>query len=52
VVEIPWPRQLLRRILSGVGEPYIVVRLGYVDATERLPATPRRSPGETIQVDE
>jgi hypothetical protein len=52
VVEMAWPRELLRRLLAGIGEPYIVVRLGYVDSDETLPATPRRSAAETIRVEE
>jgi hypothetical protein len=51
-VEVAWPRYLLRELLSGVGEPYVVVRLGYVGPGETLPATPRRAATETITVDE
>ena len=47
-VEVAWPRYLLRELLSDVGEPFVVVRLGYVDADRLLPATPRRSASETI----
>lgn len=51
-VEIAWPRRLLRRLLSDIGEPYLVVRLGYVDSDEVLPVSPRREVRETIQIDE
>jgi hypothetical protein len=51
-VEIAWPRRLLRRLLSEIGEPYLVVRLGYVDSDEVLPVSPRREVRETIQIDE
>ncbi|HEX5205219.1 MAG TPA: nitroreductase [Actinoplanes sp.] len=51
-VEVAWPRRLLRRLLSDVGEPYLVVRLGYVDSDEVLPVSPRRDVRETIQIDE
>lgn len=51
-VEIAWPRRLLRRLLSDIGEPYLVVRLGYVDSAEVLPVSPRREARETIQIDE
>jgi hypothetical protein len=51
-VEIAWPRMLLRRLLSGIGEPYLIVRLGYADAAESLPATPRRTAAEVIQVED
>jgi hypothetical protein len=49
-VEVAWPRYLLRELLSDVGEPYVVVRLGYVGSSEGLPATPRRAATETITV--
>jgi hypothetical protein len=51
-VEVAWPRYLLRELLSDVGEPYVVVRLGYVRSGEHLPATPRRAPTDTIKFDE
>ncbi|HET6529452.1 MAG TPA: nitroreductase [Actinoplanes sp.] len=51
-VEIAWPRMLLRRLLSSIGEPYLIVRLGYADTTEPLPATPRRTAAEVIQVED
>jgi hypothetical protein len=51
-VEVAWPRRLLSRLLSGVGEPYLVVRLGYVEATEPVPPTPRRPPTDVIQIEE
>ena len=50
-VEVAWPRYLLRDLLSDVGEPYVVVRLGYLTSGEPLPATPRRSATETITVE-
>jgi hypothetical protein len=45
-VESPATRQVLHRILSGLGYPYIALRLGIADAT--LPATARtpRLPAE------
>jgi hypothetical protein len=52
VVEVAWPRHLLRRILSGIGEPYLIVRLGYVDSPEVLPVTPRRPAAEVIRIDD
>jgi nitroreductase len=51
VVEVAWPRHLLRRLLAGIGEPYIVVRLGYAESAETVPATPRRSAAETIRIE-
>ncbi|RSM49360.1 nitroreductase [Actinoplanes sp. ATCC 53533] len=50
-IEVEWPRRLLRDLLAEVGEPYLIVRLGYSDAAVPLPAAPRRHPGDVIQVD-
>jgi nitroreductase len=50
-IEVDWPRQLLRGLLSDVGEPYLVVRLGYVEATEPLPAAPRRAADDVISIE-
>jgi nitroreductase len=49
-VEVTWPRHLLRYLLSGQGEPYVVVRLGFADDTEPLPPVPRRNAAEVIDV--
>jgi hypothetical protein len=54
-VEVEWPRHLLRTILADVGEPYLVVRLGYLpvgDAAsgEDLPPVPRRDPRDVITI--
>jgi nitroreductase len=51
-VEVAWPRQLLRRMLPGGGEPFLIVRLGYADTDEVLPVSPRRAARDVIQVDE
>ena len=51
-VEVDWPRRLLRDLLAGVGEPYLVVRLGYGASAERLPPAPRRDPADAIEFDE
>jgi hypothetical protein len=50
-VEVAWPRRLLRDLLSGVGEPYVVVRLGFVESGEPLPAAPRREPADVITIE-
>ena len=50
-VEVAWPRRLLRDLLSGVGEPYVVVRLGFVESGEPLPAAPRRDPADVITIE-
>lgn len=49
-IEVQWPRHLVRGLLAGVGEPYLVVRLGYPDTTEELPPAPRRESAEVIEV--
>jgi hypothetical protein len=51
-VEAAWPRHLLHGLLSGIGEPYIAVRLGYLPDGASLPATPRRAPTDTIVFDD
>jgi hypothetical protein len=51
-VEVAWPRRLLRGMLSSIGEPYLIVRLGYVDSPEILPVTPRRPVDEVIRIDD
>jgi nitroreductase len=48
-IELEWPRRLLRDLLAGVGEPYLVVRLGYSDTTEQLPPAPRRDADDVIE---
>ena len=50
-VEVTWPRHLLRHLVSGLGEPYVVVRVGYAATAEPLPPTPRRDPAEAIEID-
>ncbi|MEV7629523.1 nitroreductase [Actinoplanes sp. NPDC089786] len=47
-VEVTWPRRLLRGLLSDLGEPYLVVRLGYPVSRVPLPPVPRRDAAETI----
>ncbi|MBU2669943.1 nitroreductase [Actinoplanes bogorensis] len=42
-VEVEWPRVLVRGLIAGLGEPFVVVRLGYADATTPLPPRPRRT---------
>jgi len=51
-VEVSWPRHLLQTLLSDIGEPYLVVRLGYPVAHEPLPPSPRRNAAETITIEE
>lgn len=51
-VEVAWPRRLLSRLLSGVGEPFLIVRLGYVEAADAVPPSPRRAPSDVIQIED
>lgn len=50
-VEVTWPRLLLRDLLSGLGEPYVAVRLGYPVSGQPVPASPRRFPADAITVE-
>jgi hypothetical protein len=47
-VEVPQTRQALRRLLGGVGEPYLVLRIGVGHADEAGPAHSPRLPAEQV----
>jgi hypothetical protein len=49
-VEVSWPHHLLRGLLADIGEPYLVVRLGYPDNEGPLPPAPRRDPRDAITI--
>lgn len=49
-IELAWPRRMMRELLAGVGEPYLVVRVGWGPGDE-LPPAPRRTPADVIEVD-
>jgi nitroreductase len=49
-IEVAWSRHLLRTLLADVGEPYLVVRMGYTPDREPVPAAPRRAPDDVITV--
>jgi len=49
-VEVEWPRTLLRGLIAGIGDPYLVVRLGYRTDSEPLPPAPRRNPRDVITI--
>ncbi|SBT39202.1 Acg family FMN-binding oxidoreductase [Micromonospora auratinigra] len=49
-IELAWPRRMMRDLLAGIGEPYLVVRVGWGPA-EELPPAPRRAPTDVIEVD-
>jgi nitroreductase len=49
-VEVAATRQALRRLLSGLGEPYLVLRLGHADPDHpAAPHTPRLPAEQTIE---
>ena len=47
-VEVPYTRQTLRRLLAGLGEPYLVLRLGRADPTQPAGPHPPRLDAEQI----
>jgi len=50
-VEVPGTRQALRRMLSGVGEPYLVLRLGVADPEHAGPPhTPRLPADQVVEI--
>ena len=50
-VEVETTRQLLRRILSKLGDPFLVVRLGLADPDQAgPPRTPRLPAAQTVEV--
>ncbi|WP_435055118.1 Acg family FMN-binding oxidoreductase [Micromonospora aurantiaca (nom. illeg.)] len=48
-VELAWPRRMMRDLLAGIGDPYLVVRVGWGPDAE-LPPAPRRAPADVIEV--
>lgn len=50
-VEVSWSQHLLRGLLSDLGEPYLVVRLGYPLVKTPLPVAPRRDAAEVITIE-
>ncbi|MFJ8578271.1 Acg family FMN-binding oxidoreductase [Micromonospora sp. NPDC093277] len=49
-IELAWPRRMMRDLLAGVGEPYLVVRVGWGPDAD-LPPVPRRTPTDVIEID-
>jgi nitroreductase len=49
LIEVVRSRLLLRDLLSGIGYPQMVVRIGVPDAAGRSASTPRRSPDGVIE---
>ncbi|WP_405093868.1 nitroreductase [Micromonospora sp. NBC_01392] len=48
-IELAWPRRMMRDLLAGIGEPYLVVRVGWGPDAD-LPPAPRRAPADVIEV--
>jgi nitroreductase len=51
VVEVPSSRQAMTRMLSGVGNPYLAMRLGYPDRAIPMPPLTPRLPASAITED-
>jgi nitroreductase len=50
-MEVPATRTILRRLLTGLGHPYLVLRLGLADPDHPgPPATPRLAPAQTVEI--
>jgi hypothetical protein len=48
VVEVGGTRERVRRLLSGLGHPYLVLRLGFAAGPGTVPETPRRDIAEVV----
>ncbi|WP_433318711.1 Acg family FMN-binding oxidoreductase [Micromonospora chersina] len=48
-IEVAWPRRMMRDLLAGIGDPYLVVRVGW-GPDDDLPSAPRRTPADVIEV--
>jgi hypothetical protein len=51
VAEVAGTRELLRGMLSGIGYPFLVLRIGVAEPTTGVPATPRRDAADVIDID-
>jgi nitroreductase len=49
LVEVALTRQRLRRILAGIGEPMMVLRIGVTESETGVPTAPRRTPEDAIE---
>ncbi|HEX6074097.1 MAG TPA: nitroreductase [Micromonosporaceae bacterium] len=50
VIEVPAARAVLHQVLSGMGCPYLLVRIGLPAEDGELPGTPRRPVDESIEL--
>ncbi len=46
--EVPATREVMKRLVAGVGHPYLVLRLGTIDPANGAPETAPRQPAEQI----
>jgi hypothetical protein len=49
VLEVEHPRDLVRGLLPGLSNPYVVIRCGYPPIGADLPAVPRRAVAEVLR---
>jgi nitroreductase len=49
-VEVDRPRHLVRGLIADIGEPYLIVRLGYHEDPASAPSAPRRDPRDVVTV--
>ncbi|MGV9809966.1 Acg family FMN-binding oxidoreductase [Micromonospora chersina] len=48
-IEVAWPRAMMRDLLAGIGDPYLVVRVGW-GPDDDLPPAPRRTAAAVIEM--
>jgi len=51
VAEVGGTRELVRGLLSGIGYPFLVLRIGVAEPSVGVPSTPRRAASDAIDVD-
>jgi len=48
-IEVPTTRETMRHLLDGAGYPFLLLRLGVLNASAGAPRTPRRSTALTVE---
>jgi hypothetical protein len=51
LAEVPSTRADLSAMLGGLESPFLVLRIGVAESATRVPASPRRDPGDAIKFD-
>jgi hypothetical protein len=51
VTEVGGTREVVRGMLSGIGYPFLVLRVGVAEPSVGVPSTPRRTAADAIDVD-